>query len=275
MDRMRVVHCNVDGADSRRDCVVTGSPPDADVGEWPSDVAQQPFSFSRGPSAALVAEGGRGDSLYVEVAGLVSAGVGFFTLNPNLVTTHVATVFFDPPAGSALRQPFVTYQGVREVLGGDPVLPTFSDDVVTDADLAARGTFALPFDFDGDGFVNEFDKCQFVFETFQLDSGGADSPLNLSGALPDGIGNVCQCGDVNGLLSGSNPPINDGKVIAGDARGIQEILLGIGSDPEAENRASTDGAVDVDLKDWLTLQLNRQGRGAGIGPACVPANPGS
>jgi hypothetical protein len=80
---------------------------------------------------------------------------------------------------------------------------------------------------------------------------------------------------VKGLLQGSNPAINDGIVVGEDAQGIQDILVGMGTDPAAEDRASTEGGLGVDLKDWLAAELNRQGRGAGISPACVPANPGS
>lgn len=271
--QLRLAHCNTTSATdpTLRTCAVTGGPPDP-PSDWPVDV-DEAFSYTRGPSTALVTRGGRGDTLYVEVAGSAPAGLGF-TLNPGLATAHVATVYFDPPAGSSLTQPYITYQGVREVLGGDPVIPTFATDSVTDADLAARGSFALPLDFDGDGFVNEFDKCQFVAEAFQLDTGGVESLVNLLGQDPDGIGNACQCGDTRGLLASSNPPVNDGKVVSDDARGIQEILVGLDTDPAIEDRASTQGAVSVDLKDWLTLELNRQGLGAGVGPACVPASPG-
>jgi uncharacterized membrane protein/alpha-tubulin suppressor-like RCC1 family protein len=272
--QIRYVHCDVPNQTdpTRRDCSVSGGPPDP-PSDFPSDVDEF-FTFTRGPSTLLEAEGGRGDTLYVEAVGFAPAGLGF-TLNPGLVTAHIATVFFDPPPGSPLRQPYVTYQGAREVLGGDPVIPTFTTDTVTDADLAARGSFQLPFDFDGDGFVNEFDKCQFVAESFQLDSGGAESPVNPSGVFPDGIGNVCQGGDVKGLLQGADPAINDGIVVGEDTQGIQDILVGMGTDPAAEDRASTEGGLGVDLKDWLAAELNRQGRGAGISPACVPANPGS
>ena len=166
-----------------------------------------------------------------------------------------------------------------QALLGNPFVPTLSSVTIAESDAQLRGSFSIPLDFDGDGFVNEFDNCPYVPEQFQVDTGGvaddlAAQPLNPTGDFPDGIGNRCQCGDTRGVLS-TNPSLNDGKVQATDAGGIQDVLVGKPIDPLAAQRASTVPGPDVDLRDWLRVQLNRQGRGPGIEPACVPALPGS
>jgi hypothetical protein len=127
--------------------------------------------------------------------------------------------------------------------------------------------------------VNDFDTCVYVPEQFQIDTGGeaddlAPLPLNPTGDFPDGIGNRCQCGDTLGVLT-SDPTLNDGRVQGADAQGIQQLLVGKTLDPAAAERASTAPGPEVDLQDWLRLQLNRQGRGPGIEPVCVPAVPAS
>ncbi len=51
-------------------------------------------------------------------------------------------------------------------------------------------------DSDGEGTSNDGDKCPYRSNPDQLDQGGVGS------ALPDGIGDACQCGDVddNGIV---------------------------------------------------------------------------
>jgi len=67
-------------------------------------------------------------------------------------------------------------------------------------------------DTDRDGITNEFDNCPFVANATQADSGG----LGFS-TTPDGIGNVCQCGDVTG----------EGQVNDTDAAFIKRQALGL------------------------------------------------
>jgi hypothetical protein len=57
-------------------------------------------------------------------------------------------------------------------------------------------------DADGDGVPDASDNCPYTPNADQLDTGGVGS-----GSPPDGIGNVCQCGDVNG----------NGEVTVGDS----------------------------------------------------------
>jgi len=110
----------------------------------------------------------------------------------------------------------VAFFDQNAVLEYDPVARSFA--------LAYEGTtastawplssnlrdFAVPPDADGDGVTDAKDNCPFTFNPDQKDTGGIGfaSP-------PDGIGDACQCGDVNG----------DGFVTAVDAVEIERSLL--------------------------------------------------
>lgn len=73
------------------------------------------------------------------------------------------------------------------------------------------GTFTLmPFDTDADGVPDAIDNCPTVPNAGQQDLGGIGA-----GSLPDGLGDVCQCGDVNG----------DGRVTFTDAVLVQRATL--------------------------------------------------
>ncbi|MFK7896467.1 MAG: dockerin type I domain-containing protein [Myxococcota bacterium] len=69
-----------------------------------------------------------------------------------------------------------------------------------------------PEDTDDDGILNAFDNCPFVANANQLDNGGLGF-----GTVGDGIGNVCQCGDVTG----------EGQVNDTDAAFIKRHALGL------------------------------------------------
>jgi len=69
---------------------------------------------------------------------------------------------------------------------------------------------AAAFDTDGDGVDDTVDNCPFTTNAGQQDLGGVGS-----GSPGDGIGNACQCGDVNG----------DGRVTVVDSSVIQRSLL--------------------------------------------------
>ncbi|MEX2205344.1 MAG: thrombospondin type 3 repeat-containing protein [Myxococcota bacterium] len=71
-------------------------------------------------------------------------------------------------------------------------------------------------DVDGDGVGDSCDNCAFVANATQDDSGG----LGASG--PDGVGDVCQCGDAR-VVSGAH----DGRVQQDDVDEIRASLTGI------------------------------------------------
>jgi hypothetical protein len=82
-------------------------------------------------------------------------------------------------------------------------------------------------DADGDGVPDAEDNCPSVANGpdqaevpgvgNQTDSGGIASPADPSGAVSDGIGDACTCGDVSG----------DGKVLGNDATLIRRFLLAL------------------------------------------------
>lgn len=67
-------------------------------------------------------------------------------------------------------------------------------------------------DTDRDGVLNQFDNCPWISNANQADNGGLGSSTT-----PDGIGNVCQCGDVTG----------EGQVNDTDAAFIKRHALGL------------------------------------------------
>jgi hypothetical protein len=181
-------------------------------------------------------------------------------------TARIATVVFNPPPdpdASDLRQPYITFQGVEELFGGPVFIRTGDATPGTGGEVRVSGSFLLPEDSDGDGLVDPFDNCTWVDNFFQIDDGSVETPLNPGGILWDGIGKKCQCGDARFL---------DGRVVGADSGGILDIVVGKSLDPESENLASTEGDPQVNLLDWLTVELNRDGRGL-VGPSCPPARP--
>jgi hypothetical protein len=83
---------------------------------------------------------------------------------------------------------------------------------VTRATLAFLAASARPLaaDVDADGVANAADDCPFVANPGQEDAGGVGS-----GSGPNGVGDACECGDVNG----------DGFVTLADATAITRALL--------------------------------------------------
>jgi len=66
-------------------------------------------------------------------------------------------------------------------------------------------------DSDGDGVPDGLDNCKYEPNPTQSDIGGRGA------APPDGIGDACQCGDIN----------NDGRVTSTDSTVLKRALLGL------------------------------------------------
>jgi hypothetical protein len=66
-------------------------------------------------------------------------------------------------------------------------------------------------DTDGDGVLDSVDNCKYEPNASQTDSGGINT------AVPDGIGDACQCGDTN----------NSGTVTAADVTVLKRALAGL------------------------------------------------
>ena len=84
-------------------------------------------------------------------------------------------------------------------------------DFPADADCASPLDPTEYPDSDGDLVPDASDNCKYKANADQADSGGVNS------SVADGIGNACQCGDVN----------NDGTVTATDATVLTRVLVGL------------------------------------------------
>jgi hypothetical protein len=84
-------------------------------------------------------------------------------------------------------------------------------------------------DKDGDTIPDQFDNCPFTANTDQKDSGGIGM-----GSPPDGIGDACQCGDVN----------NDGIVSTSDNTILTRSLVGL---PPYGSVGAMPGAAKCDV----------------------------
>ena len=120
------------------------------------------------------------------------------------------------------------------------------------------------FDSDGDGYADIPDNCAYVFNPAQLDTG------MVGGPGMDGIGDVCQCGDLT----------VEGAVDAVDLGVVRVWLAGfLGSLPQPERcnvRGAADGGLtDCDLVDVVVLKraLDPEPLAPGVQQACSPAQP--
>lgn len=104
-------------------------------------------------------------------------------------------------------------------------------------------------DADSDGALDARDGCPRRPDPAQSDRGGVASPTNPAGDAPDGIGDACQCGDVN----------SDGRVTGVDATLIARSLLGLPPFPSpgalpAPDRCDVGGAAGCDSTDAVLIR---------------------
>ncbi|MFI5317479.1 MAG: hypothetical protein ACHQ6T_17395, partial [Myxococcota bacterium] len=117
-------------------------------------------------------------------------------------------------------------------------------------------------DGDGDGTCNLGDNCPYVANPTQADDGTVGS------AIPDGIGDACQCGDVTG----------EGVVDASDVFSYRSHLANPAGLPfvgAAAVKCSVAGAIstDCDILDVVVMQRALLGQAPGIGQVCAAALP--
>ncbi|MFQ5514592.1 MAG: thrombospondin type 3 repeat-containing protein [Myxococcota bacterium] len=128
-------------------------------------------------------------------------------------------------------------------------------------------------DVDSDGVLNFSDNCRFAANPGQQDNGGIGA-----GSTPDGIGDVCQCGDVDG----------DGVLTPVD---VMDARMGL-ADPShlvvAPEKCNVIGPIDVTLNPTLPITLDcvmndvavmerallDPNAPPGVSQVCKPAQPG-
>ena len=92
----------------------------------------------------------------------------------------------------------------------------------------------------------------------------ASSQTNTGGLLStigtDGVGDDCQCGDLD----------FDGRMLAGgaDLPILVDVLLGINTSPAVRNRASVVDGPTPSIRDAVFLQRGLDGNDPGIVQAC-------
>jgi lysophospholipase L1-like esterase len=112
-------------------------------------------------------------------------------------------------------------------------------------------------DTDSDGVPDGSDNCVYVANPGQEDVGG------LFGPPPDGIGDACQCGDIN----------NDGHVDLLDAATYERGLANVLPAALDEDKCSViGGRLDCEPNDWQTLREAIVGIAPGVTQVCQSAN---
>lgn len=120
--------------------------------------------------------------------------------------------------------------------------------------LAASGAVAQ--DLDADGVPDASDNCVYTANPLQEDGGG------LQTARPDGIGDACQCGDLNA----------DGRIDLLDAARYQRALAGVEPVSLDEGRCSVvGGRLDCEPNDRRVLREALVGIPPGITQVCQAA----
>lgn len=121
------------------------------------------------------------------------------------------------------------------------------------------GTISQPAgDFDGDGVQDALDDCPVEANADQADSGG------IASSSADGIGNVCQCGDVSG----------DGRVDGADEDALRDHLAGALPALPAPQKCDVGGGSACDLVDVVRLRRALAGiASGGISYLCAPFVP--
>jgi subtilisin family serine protease len=153
--------------------------------------------------------------------------------------------------------------GIEDETGRDGLLVSHDAPAVRNGD--AIGVFLVPPfcavgpDADGDGLCDPEDNCPYAPNGDQSDRGalGLDQPA-------DGIGDVCQCGDVSG----------NGRITANDGLLISRASLGV-ADPGFRRPELCDvgGTPACTANDTLIVMQALLGLGPGVEQVCGPAHP--
>lgn len=134
----------------------------------------------------------------------------------------------------------------------------FSNEIVIDM----RGG-----DSDSDGVLDRLDNCPRASNRDQLDRGGVASPSDVQGTRRDGIGDLCQCGDLDG--SGTVTE-RDAQVI--DMMGVVGGVVNMagGATASAPTTCNVAGSTACDAADSTAIRAAIRG-GAALQQVCTAA----
>jgi len=201
------------------------------------------------------------DTLYVISTGQFAQGndpvtfLDVFSLNHTGQNSLIGNFEF---AASGRPPPNITFAGATDLLAvidpdhTDPVVATFSSDVISDANFALFGGFDPNEDEDVDGVCDDCDNCPLFMNPAQLDDGRFGVTEELASTGNDGIGNLCQCGD-----SGVSLNAGAGSVYYPDD--ILQCRMALNGDPsisdDAIARCSIVGDPIMRSEDILNMEL--------------------
>ncbi len=162
----------------------------------------QTGTFAGGVGGAVTSSSATGTNTCTDLNGsgyLVCAGVP-------------ATVAPWPPTGAAgtFGAPGATIS-LADGVGYDGTITVNNANDPNGGQVQSIYTYSILPDADGDDVADGSDNCPYTSNPTQLDSGGVNT------AVPDGIGDACQCGDTN----------NSGTVTATDATVLSRAIAGL------------------------------------------------
>jgi hypothetical protein len=164
-----------------------------------------------------------------------------------------------PPVfgGECCPGPLVFHPDAASGLAGAPLAWLTAQPV----GVLVRGTLSGPLpeangDVDADLWDDAIDNCPLASNGNQLDRGG------VATSVVDGIGDVCQCGDVNG----------SGIVDAADAAALRSELAGL-SVPAFPQKCDVSGDGLCDEVDVARVSRGAQALGPALVQSCAPAVP--
>jgi hypothetical protein len=113
-----------------------------------------------------------------------------------------------------------------------------------------------------DGLRNSVDNCLYVSNPAQTDSGG------IGVSIPDGIGDVCQCGDVTG-----EGRVDDADLLTCRSRLANPVGLPFSVAGLAKRPIAGGSPAAWDLLDVVVTRRALLGLGPGVAQVCAAALP--
>jgi hypothetical protein len=250
------------------------------------------LTFTQGPFPSEGPPEPGEDTLFVALEGLYAPAPR--SLNHAGANELLGVVTFSnlPEGTPSVPVPQITFVGVTDMPGVEEAI-TPADllgDLDADLNVQLVNTFDSDEDSDGDFVGDNSDNCVFFPNGVELLAQGGVPQGNHGGvgtdATDDGVGDLCQCGDVSG-----DGIVSDAIVVpetSNDVTGCQEVLAVCGTqspcaippgasfDVQDVERCSVDGGTQRSIIDIviMELELGYEGdSGAEIGQVCTPAVP--